>query len=64
MYRVSKKYMICLNQCPGNKRKHYSYIDSFEIFIDFRESVDCDVIYNDYLNTGFNDEWVLFLRKF
>jgi len=63
MYRVSKKYMICLNQVPGNKRKHYSYIDSPQLFHDFIESVNCEVLYNDYLETGYGNEWVLFIEK-
>lgn len=64
MYRVSKKYMIALNQVPGNKRKHYSYIDSPQIFHDFIDSVNCKVLYNDFLDTGNgNDEWVIFVEK-
>lgn len=58
MFRVSKKYMIALNQVPGNPKKHYSYIDSPQIFHDFIESVNCKVIYNDYLDTGQAQEWV------
>lgn len=63
MYRVTNRYMLALNQVPGNPRKHYSYIDSPQIFHDFVESVDCKVIYNDYLDTGFSNEWVIFLEK-
>lgn len=63
MFRVSKKYMICLNQCPGNKKKHYSYIDSPQIYHDFINSINCKIIYNDYLDTGFENEWVLFVKK-
>jgi len=64
MYRVSKKYMIALNQVPGNMRKHYSYINSPQIFYDFIDSVDCKVLYNDFLDTGNgNDEWVIFVEK-
>lgn len=65
MFRVSSKYMLALNQIPGNPRKHYSYIDSSEIFNQFIESidVDIDVLYNDYLETGFNNEWVIFIMK-
>ena len=63
MFRVTSKYMIALNQVPGNPRKHYSYIDSPKIFYDFVDSVDCEVIYNDYLETGFEKEWVIFLKK-
>lgn len=63
MFRVSKRYMIALNQVPGNPRKHYSYIENADIYHEFVESVDCNVIYNDYLDTGFNNEWVIFLEK-
>jgi len=63
MFRVSRKYMVALNQVPGNKKKHFSYIDSSEIFDDFIKSIDCEVIYNDYLDTGQGNEYVIFLRK-
>lgn len=65
MYRVSKKYMIALNQVPGNPRKHYSYIDSSGIFYEFMYSIEgeFEVLYNDYLDTGISNEWVIFLEK-
>lgn len=63
MYRVTNKYMVALNQVPGNKKKHYSYIDSPEIFKKFVIDNPCEVIHNDYLATGFGDEWVIFLKK-
>jgi hypothetical protein len=66
MFRVTDKYMLALNQVPGNPRKHYSYINSSEIFSEFIDSidfVDFDILYNDYLDTGFNNEWVIFLAK-
>ncbi len=63
MFRVSKRYMLALNQVPGNPRKHFSYIDSPQIYHDFVESVECKVIHNDYLETGYGDEWVIFLEK-
>ncbi len=63
MFRVSSKYMIALNQIPGNRRKHFSYIDSPQIYHDFVGSCDCEVIYNDFLETGFGNEWVVFLKK-
>ena len=63
MFRVSSKYMLALNQVPGNPKKHYSYIDSSEIYEEFILSVNCEVLYNDYLDTGFNNEWVIFLMK-
>jgi len=63
MYRVTNKYMVALNQVPGNKRKHYSYIDSPDIFHKFVEDNECNVIYNDYMDTGYGDEWVILLKK-
>ena len=65
MFRVSSRYMLALNQVPGNKRKHFSYIDSPQIYTDFIETVDADitVLYNDFLDTGFGNEYVLFLMK-
>jgi SAM-dependent methyltransferase len=68
MMRVSKKYMICLNQVPGNKRKHFSYIDSPQIYHNFAKFGQhtvgpFEVIYNDYLDTGHGDEWVFFAKK-
>jgi len=63
MLRVTKKYMFALNQVPGNPRKHFSYIESSQIYTDFIESNDCEVIFNDYLETGFNNEWVIFIKK-
>ncbi len=63
MYRVTNKYMVALNQVPGNKKKHYSYIDSPAIFHKFVEDNPCEVIHNDYLDTGFGNEWVIFLKK-
>jgi SAM-dependent methyltransferase len=68
MMRVSRKYMLCLNQVPGNPRKHYSYIDSPTIYHNFVEFGahtvgPFEVLYNDYLDTGFNNEWVLFVKK-
>jgi SAM-dependent methyltransferase len=63
MLRVTRKYMIALNQVPGNPRKHYSYISSPQIFHEFVKAVDCKVIYNDYLDTGWDNEWVIFLEK-
>jgi len=63
MFRVTDKYMIALNQVPGNRRKHFSYIDSPQIYYDFVAECDCEVIYNDFLNTGYGVEWVIFLEK-
>lgn len=63
MYRVTNKYMVALNQVPGNKKKHYSYIDSPDIFYKFVEDNECEVIHNDFLETGYGDEWVIFIKK-
>ena len=63
MYRVTNRYMVALNDVPGNKQKHYSYIDSPAIFNKFIEDNPCEVIYNDYLDTGYGNEWVIFLKK-
>lgn len=65
MLRVSSRYMIALNQVPGNKRKHFSYVDSPQIYTDFIENAeyDIDILYNDFLDTGFGNEWVIFLEK-
>jgi len=63
MYRVTSQYMIALNDVPGNKQKHYSYIDSPAIFHKFVEDNPCEVLWNGYLETGYGNEWVIFLRK-
>jgi hypothetical protein len=63
MYRVTSQYMIALNDVPGNKQKHYSYIDSPAIFHKFIEDNPCEVLWNNYLETGYGNEWVIFLRK-
>lgn len=65
MLRVTNKYMICLNQVPGNKKKHYSYISSPDIYHEFvkNNEREIEVLYNDFLDTGYGDEWVLFVRK-
>lgn len=63
MFRVSRKFMLALNQVPGNPRKHYSYIDNPKIYDDFVENNLCDVIHNGYLETGFKNEWVILIDK-
>lgn len=63
MYRVSKRYMVSLAEVPGNKKKHYSYIDSPQIFNDFIKHNKCTVLYNGYLDTGYKNEWVIFVEK-
>lgn len=66
MYRVTKPngYVITLNQVPGNKKKHYSYIETPDIFYHFVRNHLCRVIYNDYLDIGFENEWVFFIEKY
>ena len=61
MYRVSSKYMVTLNDVPGNKRKHYSYIDSPAIYDRFIEEFQPEVLFNGYWKD--NSEWVLFIRR-
>lgn len=67
MFRVSKNYMITLNDIPGNKKKHYSYIDNPEIlggWLKTPDFIDHKVIYsgrNPYWKN--KTEWILFLEK-
>ena len=63
MYRVTNNYMVALNDVPGNPRKHYSYIDSPDIFKKFVEDNPCEVIHNGYTDTGYKNEWVIFIKK-
>ena len=65
MYRVTSPdgYMIALNQVPGNEKKHFSYIADGLIFEKFINNHLCKVLYNGYLNTGFANEWVIFIQK-
>ncbi len=61
MYRVTSDYMVTLNDIPGNKRKHYSYIDSPAIYDRFIEEFQPEVLFNGYWKE--NSEWVLFIRR-
>lgn len=63
MYRVTNRYMLALNQVPGNPKKHYSYINSPQIFHNFVKDTGCKVLHNDYLDTGWDNEWVIFVEK-
>lgn len=65
MYKVTKPggYMITLNQVPGNRKKHFSYIDSPDIFGKFTMINKCNIIYNDYVDLGFPNEWVYIIQK-
>lgn len=60
IYRVAKNrgHIVLLTQIPGNEKKHYSYLSSPDIFYKFVREHGCRVIYNDYLDTGFENEWV------
>ena len=63
MFRATKKYMLTLNSCPGNPKKHYSLIEDESIFQKFYEAHDCEVIFNGRWNDNFPDEWALFVKK-
>lgn len=63
MYRVSKKYIINLSQIPGNKKKHFSYMKDNKLFKEFLEENSCKILYNGYLDTGYSNEYVLFIEK-
>lgn len=65
MFRVTKPngYMVTLNDCPGNPRKHYSYIDSPEIFETFTGLTGAKEIYSGYWNTDMPKEWVYIIQK-
>jgi ubiquinone/menaquinone biosynthesis C-methylase UbiE len=61
MYRVTRKYMVTLNDVPGNPRKHYSYISSPNIYYKFIEEFKPEVIFNDYWRK--DKEWVMLIKK-
>lgn len=67
MFRVSKKWMYSLTSVPGNKRKHFSYLEDNSIFNQFIEDNkdDCKVIYNDFISkeTGYNGEYLIIVEK-
>lgn len=65
MFRVSKRYIVNLSQIPGNKRKHYAYMGDNSIFNQFiEENKDrIKVLYNDYLDLGIPNEYVLLVEK-
>jgi hypothetical protein len=61
MYRVTSYYMVTLNDVPGNPKKHYSYIDSHDIYDRFIEEFKPEVIFNGFWKD--NAEWVLLIKK-
>jgi hypothetical protein len=61
MYRVTSYYMVTLNDVPGNPKKHYSYIDSSDIYDRFIKEFKPEVIFNGFWKD--NKEWVLLVRK-
>lgn len=67
MFRVSKKWIYTLASVPGNKRKHFSYIEDNSIFNQFIEEHkdSCKVIYNDFIQqeTGYNGEYLIIVEK-
>lgn len=63
MYRVTNKYLINLSQIPGNPKKHYSYMKDNKLFNNFITDNPCKVLYNDYLDTGYENEYVIFIKK-
>ena len=66
MWRVTKQggYMITLNDCPGNPKKHYSLITDSIIFDNFTvDNKDVDILFNDYWSDKYPKEWVMMLRK-
>ena len=61
-------FMLTLNDVPGNPRKHYSLIESPQIFMDFMSQDHVIQSYpvlafNDFWNDSFPKEWVLFIQK-
>jgi ubiquinone/menaquinone biosynthesis C-methylase UbiE len=63
MFRVTDKHLLVLSMIPGNPKKHFSYMPDNKLFNQFIDSVDCEIMYNDYLNTGIKNEYVIFIRK-
>jgi len=70
MIRVTKVggYMVTLNSIPGNRRKHYSYIDNKDIIDRWLKSPDfsnCKVVFFDYKPYGKNhqNEFIIILQK-
>lgn len=66
MLRVVKPggCLVTLNDCPGNPKKHYSYIKSPEEYREMlKECPNHIKIYFDYLNPKKNNEFVMILQK-
>lgn len=59
-------YMITLNDCPGNKRKHFSYIEDDTIFNNFNyhhHHEIKEIIYQGHWNSSLPKEYVYFIKK-
>jgi len=61
-------YMLTLNDIPGNPLKHYSLIESPQIFMDFmgQDNVVQSypiLMFNDFWYDKFPKEWVFFIQK-
>jgi len=68
MYRVVRKggYLVTLNDIPGNKRKHYSYIGRMEEVNNMllrKEMAGNHVVYKGTNPNGMEPEKIIFLRK-
>ena len=70
MFRVIKPggYLITLNSIPGNKKKHYSYIESSEVIqkwlLEENNLQPHEVIFFDYIPymTEGTEEFLVFLK--
>ena len=61
-------FMLTLNDVPGNPRKHYSLIETPEIFTEFMAQDGVIqafpvLAFNDFWNDSFPKEWVFFIQK-
>lgn len=63
MIRVSKKYVVILTNIPGNKKKHYSYIDSMDTIKKWLKETNCKVVYFDKSPFAVSVEKILILEK-
>lgn len=68
MWRVTKPggYMLVLNDVPGNKRKHYSYIANDDIYKKFVSDnmINIDkILWMDHWSEEYPKEYVMFLKR-
>jgi len=64
MMNVTNRYVVTLDSIPGNKRKHYSYMDSKDELTGILEKISPHkVIYCDYWNKERPTELVTILEK-